>query len=81
MEQISLNNFMTRLKIFYWNIRGIGNLDSRLVFSKLCFLYKPGLMFIAKPWITIDNLPNNFLSRLNLKAFAVNDRNSLSPNL
>lgn len=50
-------------------------------FSKFCVLHKPELMFIAEPWITIDNLPNNFLSRLNLKAFAVNDWNCLSPNL
>lgn len=60
------------MKVLYWNCRGLGNLNTRLVLKKLCDSQKPVFLFIAKPWISIDQVPTSFWSKLNLKPFAVN---------
>lgn len=69
------------MKILYWNIRGIGNLDSRLVLKKLCYLHKPDFLFISEPWIEYSKLSKGFVNSLNLKLFATNDRGTIAPNI
>lgn len=69
------------MKVLFWNIRGIGNHDSRLVLKKLLALHKPDFLFIAEPWISFDALPVAFFSNFHFKLFAVNNRNQLLPNL
>lgn len=41
---------------------------------------KPEFLFIAEPWIRIDQFPRRFFSSLHLKVFA-DDRDNLPPNL
>lgn len=66
------------MKILFWNVRGIGNLDTRLVIQNLLVKNKPNLIFIAEPWISLDQFPINFWNRLQEKAFAINDKSSFA---
>lgn len=61
--------------------RGIGNLPTRLVLKKLCTLHRPDFLFIAEPWIHLDQLPSNFSCQMNLKSLTDNNRGQLLPNL
>lgn len=54
------------MKIHYWNARGVANLDTRLVLKNMLLANKPDLLFIAEPWVRIEQFPSRFFSRLNL---------------
>jgi len=45
------------MNIIFWNIRGIGNNDSRIALSDMCRLNKPSLLFIAEPMVSHDSIP------------------------
>ena len=64
------------MKVFYWNIRGIGNPSSQMEFSNFCRIHKPDLICIAEPMVDFSS----WLS-LNLTLVAVNDRGSSLPNI
>ena len=44
-----------------WNVRGIGNSDTRIALKNLYLSHKPMLIFIAQPMITIriPSLPDD----------------------
>lgn len=67
--------------MLYWNIRGIGNLDSRLILQKLCVSQRPDFLFIAELWIDFDRVPCSFWRKLNLKLFVTNTRDNSIPSL
>jgi ribonuclease HI len=69
------------MKILYWNARGIGNLDTRLVLKNLCLQHRPHILFISEPKISFAQFPGDFLRPLNLKRFALNFRRQGIPNL
>lgn len=69
------------MNIIYWNARGLGNLESRLVLKKLCLSHKPDLVFISEPWIQLDKISERFWRSLNLRVFTVNNRNAMLPNI
>lgn len=64
-----------------WNIRGIENNSSRAALKKLILKNKPDFVFLAGPWMNFNNFPPNWLSRLHLKQFAFNNRDSLLLNI
>jgi len=41
---------------FFWNIRGIGNNDSRIAFRDNCHLNTPSLVFIGEPMVLYDSI-------------------------
>lgn len=69
------------MKVFYWNIRGLGNLDSRLVLKNFCDSHHPDLLSVAEPFVSQDQIPSSFWNGLKLKTFVINDKGSLLPNL
>jgi hypothetical protein len=69
------------MNILYWNARGLGNLDTRLVLKNLCQKHKPDLLFISKPNISFTNFPTQFWRQLGLKSFCFNLRSTNIPNL
>jgi hypothetical protein len=69
------------MKCLFWNIRGIANSPSRIALKRLIVKYKPDIILIAEPWISINSFPHFWLNNLNLKLFALNQRNHLLPNL
>ncbi|XP_058784639.1 uncharacterized protein LOC131659467 [Vicia villosa] len=68
------------MKCIFWNIRGITNASSRLTLKRLININNPDLVFIAEPWMDFKNVPSNWLKRLNLKLFAMNERLDKHPN-
>lgn len=43
-------------------------------------MHKPDFFFPG-PWISIEQVPNNFWNNLKLKVFATNDRELMKPNI
>lgn len=69
------------MKCLFWNIRGIANSLTRLALKRFIIKHKPKIILIAEPWILFNCFPYYWLNRLNLKLFALNNRNNLIPNL
>ena len=69
------------MKCLYWNIRGLANNPSRLALKNLILKEKPDIVLIAEPWMNIEAFPRNWFQRLNFKLFAMNNRDTLLPNL
>jgi len=69
------------MNIIFWNIRGIGNNESRIALSELCRLIRPSFTFIVEPMVTRDSIPNWFWTSINVTQFCVNKRELLHPNL
>jgi ABC-type taurine transport system ATPase subunit len=59
----------------------MANSPTSLALKRLILQHKPDFIFVSEPWMSIDALPRRWLSNLQLKAFACNDRNNLLPNL
>lgn len=68
------------IKILIWNAREVANLPTRLVLKRLWESHKPDFLIIAKPWMSMQDFPSSFRNSLDLKPFAMNDRNALLPN-
>jgi hypothetical protein len=59
----------------------MANSPTRLALKRLINIHHPDFIFIAEPWMKIEDLPRRWLVNLNLKVFAMNNRNSMLPNL
>lgn len=59
------------MKIIFWNCRGFGSSNTRLVLKKFCSLRKPDLIFIAEPMIHIDDVPPSYWTKLKVKPSVV----------
>lgn len=40
------------MNLLCWNIRGIGNFDSKIALRNLCLSHNPGIIFLAEPIIS-----------------------------
>jgi len=69
------------MKCLYWNIRGLANSPSRLALQNLLSKHKPHIIIIFEPWLLFEHFPRNWFHKLHFKLFALNNRNSLDPNL
>jgi hypothetical protein len=69
------------MKGLYWNIRGIANKASKLALRRLISTNKPDFIIISEPWMSFGAFPTNWLQRLDLKLFCVNERDNLLPNI
>lgn len=69
------------IKIMYWNARGLANLPTWLVLKKLCVANNPNFLFVAVPWMLLQDFPSSLFNQLGLKAIAVNSRHSVASNL
>ncbi|CAN6558781.1 unnamed protein product [Malus baccata var. baccata] len=69
------------MKVLFWNIRGIGNDDSRTELSNICRLHHPDLVCIAEPMVTFNSISTAYWDSLNLSALTFNSRGTLAPNL
>jgi len=48
------------MKIIHWNIRGVGNHDSRIALSELYRVHGPSLVFMAEPMLSLSSFPRWF---------------------
>jgi len=64
------------MKCFYWNIRGVGNLESQIHLFHMVKRHKPDMLFLAEPLIDFSSFPSWFWHKLNLHKHALNNTNS-----
>jgi len=69
------------MNILFWNLRGIGNVDTCITLRNLFLTHKPLLIFIAEPMIEVSQIPAWYWQSIGVLKFCVNDRHSLLPNL
>jgi hypothetical protein len=69
------------MKVIFWNIRGIGNNDTRVALSDMYHANHPSLIFIAEPMVVYDSIPSWFWNNIQVTNFCVNKREPLIPNL
>jgi len=69
------------MKMVYWNIRGIGNPESRITHKNLFDTQKPNIIFIAEPMIPFENVPHLFQRNINIIKFCLNNCLPRIPNL
>jgi hypothetical protein len=69
------------MKCIFWNARGLANPPSRLALKHLILQNNPDIVLLSEPWMPFDDFPSRWLANLNLKLFALNNRNNLLPNL
>jgi len=48
------------MKVIFWNIRGIGNNDSRVALSDMYHANNPSSIFIVEPMVVHDYIPSWF---------------------
>nr|XP_028947429.1 uncharacterized protein LOC114820607 [Malus domestica] len=69
------------MKLVYWNIRGIGNSDTRTELSNVCHSHHPDLVCISEPMVTFDSIPSAYWNSLGLSLLTINNRDDLLPNI
>lgn len=45
------------MKVLYWNVSGIGNIDTQLHLSRMIHSHKPDFLFLVEPKVHYDNVP------------------------
>lgn len=69
------------MNILYWNVRGIGNADTRLALKNFYLSHKPSLIFIAEPMINFHQVPAWYWPSIGVSKYCINNRGSALPNL
>jgi hypothetical protein len=69
------------MKIFFWNIRGVGNASSQIALHSLCHLHKPDIIFLAEPMVLFEQVSGLFWRSLNVSKFCINTRINYIPSL
>ena len=69
------------MNILYWNIRGIGNSDTRIALKKLFLSHKPSLIFLAEPMVNFVSIPAWYWPSIGVSKYCINNRGPLRPNL
>jgi len=69
------------MKCIFWNIRGIGNLETQLHLIQLIDTHKPDFLFLSEPMVTFDSVPLWVWHKLHFNKHAVNNRNHKLPNI
>jgi hypothetical protein len=69
------------MNLLYWNIRGIGNFDSKIALRNLSLSHSPGIIFIAEPMILFDDVPLWYWHSIGVSNYCLNVRENLQPNL
>jgi len=65
----------------YWNVRGIGNVDTKLALKNLFTFHSPLLIFVAEPMIAFESVPPWYWDSIGVSKYCVNSRGNLQPNL
>jgi len=67
--------------MLYWNVRGIGNVDTKIALKNLFTFHRRLLIFVAKPMIAFESVPPWYWDSIGLSKYCVNSRENLQPNL
>lgn len=69
------------MKIFYWNLCGIANSPTQDILKKFVRDHHPDIICISEPFVSLDSIPSQFWTSMNLVAVCTNDRGAALPNL
>lgn len=69
------------MNILYWNVRGIGNSDTRLALKNLFLSHKPTIIFVAEPMVSFAQIPSWYWPSIGVTKYCTNDRGTSIPNL
>jgi hypothetical protein len=69
------------MNLLFWNIRGIGNSDTRIALKDFYMTHKPLLIFIAEPEINFVNIPAWYWPTIGVTKYCINNRGSFLPTL
>jgi len=67
--------------LLYWNVRGIGNVDTKIALRNFFLSHQPSLIFVAEPMIAFDSVPPWYWNSIGVSKYCVNSRENLQPNL
>jgi len=65
------------MKCIFWNIRGIGNLETQIHLFHLIQTYKPDFLFLAEPLINFTDIPPWYWKKLHLHNNILNHHNNI----
>ncbi|RHN54419.1 putative endonuclease/exonuclease/phosphatase [Medicago truncatula] len=54
------------MKCIYWNIRGVGNLETQIDLFHMIKTHKPDILFLDEPLMHFTSIPSWYWKRLNL---------------
>ncbi|XP_024630290.2 uncharacterized protein [Medicago truncatula] len=69
------------MNVLYWNVRGIGNSDTRLALKNLFLSHKPTIIFVAEPMVSFAQIPSWYWPSIGVTKYCINDRGTSIPNL
>jgi len=61
------------MKYIYWNLRGMGNLDTQIHLAHMVTSHKPDFLFLAEPLVTPQHIPAWYWNRLNLQSGVIHN--------
>jgi hypothetical protein len=65
------------MRYIYWNIRGIGNIETQMHLFQLLSKHKPEFLFLAEPLVAHHTIHSWYWQKANLQNYVINDRNSI----
>jgi len=65
------------MKYIYWNVRGMGNIDTQLHLFQMLSKHKPEFLFLAEPLVAHHTIPAWYWKKLNLHNCVTNNRNTI----
>jgi hypothetical protein len=69
------------MNILFWNVRGIGNSETRIALKNFCLSHKPSLIFVAEPMVNFAQIPAWYWPTIGVSKYCINNRGPLLPNL
>jgi hypothetical protein len=65
------------MKCIFWNIRGIGNIETQVHLFYMIKTHKPDFLFLAEPLVSFSAIPSWYWKRLNLTHYVINNNNTI----
>lgn len=69
------------MRVLYWNIRGIGNPQSRMELLNICRTHKLDYVCISEPMVNLTSILVTFWNSIGLQLISCNVRDGSSPNI
>jgi len=69
------------MNLFYWNVRGFCNSDTKIALNFFYLSHKPSVIFMAEPMIPFAQVPSWYWHSIDVTQFCTNVRDGLMPNL
>lgn len=68
---------MKKIKILFWNVRGMANPNTQSELANLCFTYSPDYLCTFEPMVSLSSIHSTFWNSIRMKFVCSNDRGEL----